>query len=337
VRELVVVLVVLAGSAGGASSSGAAGLSAGEPAWSPDGTRLAYSATSVGQHAGDVYVARVDGSGRTNLTVGGAALSYGEPAWSRDGRHLAYVATIRAAFENALFGYIVANADGTSATQVATSPTVGTPSFSPDGRYLAFDGFESVWVARTNGGRRREIAAGAGSPLFSPRANRVAFVKNVGANGADLFTAGPDGRSPRRLTTGRGWDIPLAWSRGGGYMLFDTDREAFASNGTKPSRVHAIYAMRADGSHQRRIGYGSEAGGADFSPGAARVVFAGARGGLWVARLDGHGLRQIVPRTVYQPRWSPDGRWIAYALDVDGSSRIELVHPDGTGRHVFAP
>jgi Tol biopolymer transport system component len=329
-------VVVLAAVAGGGASSRAATASAGEPAWSPDGRRLLYS--GPGPSGGsDVFVSNVDGGGRVDLTAGGAERAYGEPAWSRDGGHVAYVATIKAGFEDALFGYTVARADGAGAVQVAISPTVGTPSFSPDGRYLAFDGFESVWVARADGSGAHAIASGAGNPIFSPRAERIAFVKNVGSNGADLFTALPTGRAQRRLTTTPGWDIPLAWSRGGGYLLFRTDREEFAANGDSPFKVNAVYAMRADGTHQHRIGYGRESGGADFSPGAGRVVFGGARGGLWVARLDGRGLRRLVPGDAYGPRWSPDGRWIAYTASADGTSRIELVHPDGTGRHVFAP
>jgi Tol biopolymer transport system component len=318
-------LAVLLASIASGGSAAAGASAAAEPAWSPDGTRLAYAASGPGGRT-DVFVADVDGSGRIDLTADGPAAAYGEPSWSRDGRRVAYVSTIHAAFEGAEFGYVVARADGSTAEQVATSPTVGIPSFSPDGRYLAFDGFESVWVARTDGSGARAISAGAGTPIFSPRTDRVAFVRNVGANGADLFTSAPDGRALRRLTTGRPWDIPVAWARGGSYLLFATDRDY--------PRPPAVYAMRADGSGEHRVGFGREA---DFSPGAARVVFVGARGGLWIARLNGHGLRRLVPGEIHQPRWSPDGRWIAYTVTDGGSSRVELVHPDGSERHVFAP
>jgi Tol biopolymer transport system component len=271
----------------------------------------------------DLFVANLDGSGRTNLTGGSTATAYGEPAWSRDGRHLAFVATIRSAFQDALFSYVVANTDGSAAKQIGTSPTVGTPSFSPDGRYLAFDGFEAVEVARTDGSGQQQIAAAAGYPLFSPRHNRVAF-ELVDRTGARHITiANPDGSARSRLTNQRGSDYPLAWSRGGGFLLFHTDRGQ-----------GAVYAMRSDGTKQHRVAYGREA---DFSPGAARVVFTGVGGGLWTARLDGRGQRRLVGGVVHDPRWSPNGRWIAYTLTVDSASRIELIHPDGTGRHVFAP
>jgi Tol biopolymer transport system component len=305
--------------------------SAGEPAWSPSGTQLAYSAAGEGDHRGDVFVAKVDGSGRTNLTADGAAIAYGEPAWSGDGGHLAFVATIRDGFQDALFSYVVAKTDGTAPTQVGSSPTVGRPSFSRDGRYLAFDGFEAVEVARTDGSGQREIAAGAGYPVFSPRSNRVAFTLVDRTDQGHVYTANPDGSARSRLTNRHGFDEPLTWSRGGRFLLFHTDREIFRPHGTG---TDAVYAMRSDGTEQHRVGYGREA---DFSPGAARVVFTGAAGGLWTAQLDGRGRKRLVAGIVHDPRWSPDGRWIAYTLTADSASRVELIHPNGTGRHIFAP
>lgn len=317
--------------AAGASSATPPSPSAGQPAWSPDGTRLAYSASGENGHLADAFISTVEGSAHTDLTAEGSASSYGEPTWSTDGRRLAFVATIRSGIQNALFGYMIADADGSTVTQVGSSPTVGTPSFSPDGRYLAFDGFEAVVVARTDGSAQRRIAAPAGYPVFSPRQGRVAFVLVDRTDQGHIYTANPDGSARRRLTRSRGFDVPLAWSHGGRYLLFHTDREAFE---TRDRKTDAIYAMRSDGTGQHRVGYGREA---DFSPGAARVVFTGISGGLWIARLGGSSRRQLVTGVVHDPRWSPDGLWIAYTLTIGDASRIELIHPDGSRRHVFAP
>ena len=178
-------------------------------------------------------------------------------------------------------------------------------------------------VARTDGTGQQRIAARAGYPVFSPRRNRVAFALVDRTDQGHVYTMNPDGSGRSRLTRRYGFDFPLAWSRGGGLILFRTDREAFGTN----LPTDAVYVMRADGSGQHRIGYGREA---DFSPGAARVVFAGALGGLWTARLDRRGLRRLVRGIAHDPRWSPDGRWIAYTFTVDD---VEPGRADSSRRH----
>jgi len=57
-----------------------------ELAWSPDGQRLAYSVFENGSR--DIYIMRVDGDGLTRLTKH-AGFDY-EPAWSPDGREIAF-------------------------------------------------------------------------------------------------------------------------------------------------------------------------------------------------------------------------------------------------------
>lgn len=56
-------------------------LSAIDPAWSPDGSWIVFTSTSVS--TADVYVARPDGSGVRNLTSDGISAV---PNWTRDGR-----------------------------------------------------------------------------------------------------------------------------------------------------------------------------------------------------------------------------------------------------------
>jgi TolB protein len=58
-----------------------------EPAWSPDGRRIAFRSTRSGNR--DIYVMNADGSGKRNLTRNPAR--DGSPSWSPDGRRIAFI------------------------------------------------------------------------------------------------------------------------------------------------------------------------------------------------------------------------------------------------------
>jgi TolB protein len=66
----------------------------GEPAWSPDGRKIAFQSrrrvgSSGGMGIGEIYVMNADGSGKRNLTRNPA--QDGSPSWSPDGRRIAFV------------------------------------------------------------------------------------------------------------------------------------------------------------------------------------------------------------------------------------------------------
>ena len=86
--------------------------------------------------------------------------------------------------------------------------------------------------------------------------------------------------------------------------------------------------------------------GLDISPDGREFVFSGGRWprnrrplaqelGIWKAAVDGSTLTQLTAEPVFDsyPRWSPDGRWIAFLrleeeLDYDGGN-IQLIPPSG--------
>jgi Tol biopolymer transport system component len=60
-----------------------------EPAWSPDGSEIAFSSNRSGQSY-DIYTMRPDGSDVRQITTGSGMEAY--PTWSPDGSQIAYVA-----------------------------------------------------------------------------------------------------------------------------------------------------------------------------------------------------------------------------------------------------
>jgi len=75
----------------------------------------------------------------------------------------------------------------------------------------------------------------------------------------------------------------------------------------------------------------------DVSPDGSKVVF-DVLGDLYVMPIGGTGTGQATriaggPAFDMQPRFSPDGKWIAYTSDRDGLWNIWVMKPDGTGAH----
>lgn len=64
-----------------------------QPAWSPDGTKIAFSSSRGNCAKYDLYVMDADGSAQTRLTSGATAFSSGAPSWSPDSRTLVFEAT----------------------------------------------------------------------------------------------------------------------------------------------------------------------------------------------------------------------------------------------------
>jgi TolB protein len=107
-----------------------------DPDWSPDGTRLAFTAPS----SPDVFTRAPDGSGRARLLSDAS-----DPAWSPNGSRLAFVGGTTP-------GIFVANVDGTGRTRL-TSPEDAAfdegPTWAPDGQWLAFHRRSTVCVPPT--------------------------------------------------------------------------------------------------------------------------------------------------------------------------------------------
>src|SRR5690606_17499242 len=100
------------------------------PAWSPDGTRLAYVSFESGKPV--VYVHHIASGQRT--PVANFKGNNSAPAWSPDGSRLAVVLS-----RDGTSQIYLVNADAYNLRQLTQSPTINTePSFTPDSRHNVF-------------------------------------------------------------------------------------------------------------------------------------------------------------------------------------------------------
>jgi Tol biopolymer transport system component len=287
-------------------------------AWSPDSSTLAFArSTSAGASSG-LWQVGADGSDLVPLRDLPSAQS---PSWSPDGRQIVFMAPIGPERET-LF---VMNADGTGVRRIdglpenaifpSWQPIVSTDRPPPAPGFLG-NGPIYFRVGGGEGGSRIEAVEPDGSGRyvvflegndvhherisFSPDGTRIAF-DNYLVDGYGIETANPDGTDVARLTDGVN-DSWASWSPDGTKILFSSTRYDPSIEGCEPGFPHEyrcptdIYLMDADGSN--------------------------------VVRLTDD------PAGEFMPRWSPDGRLIAFVREGDpGAGTYEAIYtmrPDGT-------
>jgi Tol biopolymer transport system component len=193
-----------------------------EPAWSPDGTRIAFSSARAGSF--DIYVMRADGTGTRRLTS--TKEDDGHPTWSPDGDAIA--------FSRGTPGDIyVMNADGSDARALLGNPTGETePAWSPDGAWIAYTQREpgspvrELWIMRSDGtDSKRLTSLGASSlnPAWAPDSKRLAFTSNVVATLYDIYVLSVGQKNARRLTRVGPDTFEPAWSPDGTEIAFAQD------------------------------------------------------------------------------------------------------------------
>ena len=275
-------------------------------AWSPDGTRIAFSGLHIPDRTA-IWQAVVMDSGGSNkrivfdsetfdlgvigLKQGSARMDggIGGPVWSPNGETMSFFGT--AYLKNRLGEYVYdypweflfkagANGQGLMPLYVTTSkrgPRSHEMAWSPDGRDLAF--------------MRHAFAAGE---AWSPDGRELAFMQQDSAAGERgvwiLYAIGQDGSGLRKVA-----EVP---ARPGGSALF------------------AVSSL-------------------SWSPNGDEILFV-LNGAMYVAKADGSGYRD--GELVDYASWSPDGSEIAVVFQTSKgalSVYLAVVAPDGSDKRLL--
>ena len=249
-----------------------------QPAYSPDGQRIAFEASAHGNFG--VYVMNADGSGVERLTYSDAT---GEnPVWSPDGRRIAFVSNLE---------IYAMNADGAGVERLTYSTYSPAyygvmrsydhePAWSPDGRRIAFvsgrDGNLEIYAMNADGSGVERLTFFDGmnwttrGPVWSPDGRGIAFSRQRRNGGWEIYAMNADGS-------------------GGGCLAYSDDQPAWSPDGSRLAFGSgqygdgwAIYAMNADGSGVERLTSFASARSDQpaWSPDGQRIAFVSRHDGL---------------------------------------------------------
>ncbi|MDH3262208.1 MAG: PDZ domain-containing protein [Acidimicrobiia bacterium] len=313
------------------------------PAYSPDGSKIAFTSRDEGHP--EAWVMDADGGPATRLTFMGALTQV--VGWSPDGSRVIVASDWHQAFRGFMHLHAVPVSGGAPASlDVGPARAI---SYQPDGsgvvigrnswdpaRWKRYRGGTAgtLWIDRAGDGTYRpliKLEANLASPMWI--GSRIYFVSDHEGTG-NLYSCTPTGRSLTRHTNGEQFYSRFPNTDGhriayhAGADLYRFDPESGKSE-TIPVKVNSSRSQR----NRKFVGPNGFVESFELHP-EGHTVAASVRGGLYTMPLwEGAPLRHgAISSARYRLAvWLPDGERIAAVTDEGGEESLLVFRADGTG------
>jgi Tol biopolymer transport system component len=221
----------------------------GYPAYSPDGTKIAFYAYHNGMETWSIHLMDADGGNRQRLTnIKG--IRHNAPVWSPDGTTIMYGADYDIDHQEIW----LMNADGSNQRRLMVegseeSSLARMPEFSPDGTTIIFvsdrDGDSEIYIMDVDGTNLQRLTDNDSDdwwPDWSPNDEQIAFMSDRDGD-YEIYIMDVDGTNVQQLTDNNDEDWRPKWSSDSSHLIFTC----------RPGGDYEICVMDADGSNNQQL------------------------------------------------------------------------------------
>ena len=308
------------------------------PAFSPDGKQIAFSWAHSKLPGTEIFVKLVGSETPLQLTFNKGAEDF-SAAWSPDGREIAFLRQSPAG--DGIF--VVSALGGPERKLISLRPDrYYSLDWSPDGRFIAFsqrvslDDPYSVFVLPKEGGKERQISfppektEGDWRVAFSPDGKYLAVIRHSRPPAPlSIHVIPSGGGAPKVLYEQSEWIGTLAWSA-------DSQSLVVTGNQRGVRKMWRVYL--SDGREEALSDFGENTFYPAVSKQGGRIAFVRniADSDLWSTLLTSPRGPASSPthllsstRVEGAPRFSPDGKKIAFQSFRSGAPEIWVSDADG--------
>ena len=252
-----------------------------------------------------------------------------------------------------------ANADGTNVQRITDFGVTCCAQWTPDGEHILISALSpddriTTGIIEPDGSNLQTIPLPSGglnlgcAEAFSEATGQLGcegWSDDDPTAGGAYIIDGLAGGGVTRVTSAEG-DIPFAFSAEGSRLFLFRVDDAMPNTIDEP--VGSLFVVDTDGTHLERITppdmpvQKTGTPGGRLSPDGQWIVFPSS-GSIWKIRTDGSELTEVFADAdagyAVTPTWSPDGRFIMFALgppgiaptlDIAPASGLYVVRGDGT-------